>query len=276
MSIAPPVVVDDIVRQPLLYGLLSVLTPRPTADAHWQNGIEWESLGCEAASGIGDPQCDPEDTTGLPKVLDEANGALGEASPFTIYAAYQCSPVGHTIEYAMDRAIERLQNREQARVEQAIWLGDLDNEGFAPAAVNAGDAASTIAVAIGELENWLGSNYGSTGVIHMTRAAALAGLAALALVTSSGRLYTALGTPVVAGAGYPGTSPAGAAPASGQTYLYATPALVGYRSEIFPGAEPTSAGLDRSRNDLKAVAERTYVVGWDPCGTAYSIADLEG
>lgn len=274
MSYAPPTVVEGVARQPLPGGLLSVLTPRGGADAHWQNGIEWETLGCAPVSGIGDPSCDPEEpTTGLPKQFQDS-GDLGEASPFTVYGSYKCNPVGHTIEYAQDRATEHLLAREEARVEQAIWTGDLDNQGFAEGAVNAGSAAVSVRRAIAQLEGWIGRNYGSLGVIHMTREAAFIAAAGDELTLKNGKLYTSLGTPVVAGAGYPGTGPTGQSPAGGQTYMYATPALVGYRSEVFPGSTPPSAGLDRSKNDLYAVAERTYVVGWDPCGTAYAIASF--
>lgn len=274
MSVAPPVVVDDITRQPLPYGLLSVLVPRAdTTDGHWQNGIEWESLGCAPASGIGEPECDTDDMIGLPKRFND-RADLGEASPFTVYGSYKCNPAGHTIQFARDRATEHLLAREEARAEQAIWTGDLGNEGFATGSSNAGAGAVSVTRAIAELEGWVGRNYGSLGVIHMTREAALIGVQSLALVITGNRLYTALGTPVIAGAGYPGTGPAGQAPAGGQSYMYATPAMVGYRSEPFVGAQPTSAGLDRAKNDLYAVAERTYVIGWDPCGTAYAIATL--
>ncbi len=266
MNFAPPVVVQGDPRTGLPYGLLSVLVPRTTSDPHWQNGILWEALTCQPASGIGDPQCDPEETIGLPKTF-AAGSEEGEATPFTVYGSYVCSPVGHDIAYAQERATEHLQAREEARAEQALWTGDLGNTGFAVGATELTDVTG-VERGIAALEGWLGSVYGSLGVIHMTREAALLGLAALALVVRGNTLYTALGTPVVAGAGYPGTDPAGAAPAAGHTFMYATPALLGYRSEPFVGGTPPGALLDRENNDLFAVVERTYVIGFDPCGVA--------
>lgn len=273
MASAPALIVEGIARQPLPYGLFSVLTPRSSGDDHWQNGIQWETLGCAPVSGIGDPQCDPAVTTGLPKNLDNGAGDLGEATPFTVYGVYTCNPVGHTLDYAQQRATEHLLAREEARVEQALWTGDLDNGGFAAGATEAGTGMS-LARAVARIDEWLAVNYGSQGVIHMTREAALLGLSELALTVKGNSLVTALGTPVVAGAGYPGTGPAGQAPAVNTTYLYGTPALSGYRSEVFPAVTPVAAGLDRGTNDLHAVAERTYVVGYDPCGTAYVLANL--
>lgn len=269
-------VVDGIPRQPLPYGLFSVLVPRISADAHWEyDGVTWETLTCEPASGIGVYNCEnPDQTTGLPKGFT-ANGDVGEADVFHVYGAYRCTPVGHTLDYARDRAAEHLQVREEAVAEQAIWTGDLDTEGFAANAEEAVSGAVSITRAIGALEQWIARAYGSQGVLHMTREAAVAGIAADALVVVGNQVRTVLGTPVVAGTGYPGTGPAGQEPTDGQTYIYVTPGLLGYRSEVFPGTDTVQAGFDKTNNNLTAVAERAYSIGWDPCGTAYALANFE-
>lgn len=255
MSFAPAQVVPGIPRTALPYGLFSVLTPREGADTHWQNGITWETLTCEPVSGIGDPSCEPDATTGLPKEF-LTGGEHGEATPFTVYGSYVCSPVGHTIEYAQEQATAHLLAREEARVEQALWTGDLDNGGFAAGAIDLGSNLSPEG-AVGVLEAWLSQVYGSLGVLHTDRGTATLLLEAGVVKPSGNTLYTVLGTPVVAGAGYPV-----------QGLVHATPALMGYRSEVFLGVSPASAGFDRAQNDLYAVAERTYVIGYDPCGTA--------
>lgn len=268
MAYAPAVVVEGPARQALPYGLFSVLTPRSSGgDPHWQNGVIWETLTCEPVLGLGDPSCDTgRDTTGIPKQF-AASGLPGAATPFAVYGSYTCTPLGHSPEYAQAQAVAHLLAREEARVEQAIWSGDLDNTGFITGATSVGTALS-LARGLAALEQWIATEYGSLGVIHVTRDVALLLLGAQLAVVKGSSLYTALGTPIVAGAGYPGTSPLGAAPAAGSAYLYATPALLGYRSEPFAGASPASAGFDRATNDMLAVAERTYVVGWDSCGTA--------
>ena len=120
MAFAPATVVDPIARTALPFGLFSVVTPRPVGDSRWENGAIWEPLTCGPASGIGEVDCDPEvDTIGLPKVMAEPGGT-DEATPFTIYGSYECSPIGHTLEYAQERATEHLIAREEARAEQAI------------------------------------------------------------------------------------------------------------------------------------------------------------
>lgn len=257
--------VPGITRTPLPYGLFSVLTPRPgDSDGHWQQGVHWEALTCAPADGLSDP-CPPGgDAIGLPKNLTEG-GEHASAAPFTIYGHYTCSPVGHPIGFAQDRAVEHLVVREEARVEQALWTGDLGNGGFAAGATDLGSDLSPEA-AVAALEVWIAQTYGSLGVLHTDRGTATLLIEAGVVKPSGNTLYTVLGTPVVAGAGYPA-----------EGLIHATPALMGYRSEVFPGASPTSAGFDHSQNDLYAVAERTYVIGWDPCGTAVAgVSNVSG
>src|SRR5699024_3125298 len=83
-----------------------------------------------------------------------------------------------------------------------------------------------------------------------------------AIERRSGRLETRLGTPVVAGTGYAGDTVIG------------SPRVFGYRSEVFTSSNNAGDLLDRSTNDLYAVAERRYVLGFDPCGVG--IVQLAG
>lgn len=206
---------------------------------------------------------------GLPKDLGANGGGLGTASPFTVYGHFTCSPVGFSPEMAQDRATQHLLAREEARVEQAFWTGDLLNDPNLAESANdltptpPGTAVSADA-GIAALENFVAGVYGSLGVVHMTRGAASVLLARDRLVQTGSRLTTGLGTPVVAGAGYPGTSPAGADPGVGETWVYVTPALFGYRSEVFTSSNRSGDLFDRATNDLYAVAERTYLLGFDP------------
>lgn len=271
--IVPRATVVGAPRQPLPYGLFSTFTLRP-AGGRWEGGgVQFETLTCEPVDGIGAIDCDPQVTVGLPKNLDKNAGDVGEASPFTVYGHFNCSPMAYSVEEAQQKALEHLEAREQARAEQALWTGDLGNvPSLASGAttLNGGVAVSP-AEALGMLEQWIGEEYGSLGVIHMTR-----GLVVLyddQIVVQGTSLRTKLGTPVVAGAGYPGSSPAGAAAAAGNSWAYASPALFGYRSDVFYPSNEAGDLLDRSTNDLYAVAERTYLLGFDPCGTAAVLVD---
>ena len=262
MAFAPPTVVDPIARTALPFGLLSVVTPRPVGNSRWENGVVWEPLPCAPASGIGPVDCDPEEpVNGLPKVMAEAAGT-DDAVPFTVYGSYECSPIGHTLEYAQDRATEHLIAREEARAEQAIWTGDLGNTpNFSEGATAAG-AARLPHLALAEAEQYIATGYGSLGVIHMSRLVASILLSEDALEVRGNRLFTKLGTPVIAGAGYPGSHPDGVQEGE---WIVASPALMAYRSEVFTPTNRAGDLLDRANNNLYGVAERRYLVGWDEC-----------
>lgn len=216
----------------------------------------------------------PVPTPGIPKNLDDSPTDTSEASPFTVYAPFECSPVGNTPASAQDYATGKLQAGEENAVERAFWTGYLGNSPSLGVPSTLGSAtAETIATgltpaeALAALEQYAAENYnGSQGVIHLTRAAALIMAAASLIVRSGNSLSTALGTPVVAGTGYAGTGPDGAAPADGQAWAYVTPQLFGYRSEIFTSTNRAGDLLDRATNDLYAIAERTYLLAFDPCG----------
>lgn len=214
----------------------------------------------------------PGPNIGMPKDLDSNSGDLGLATPFTVYGHFTCSPVGYPLAAAQDLATAHLLNREEQRVEQAFWTCDLGNApGLAcstPFDVSEGVGGDPVCYGIGALEAYLATNYGNLGVIHMTRATALAAIAAECVTSTGGRLFTALGTPVAAGSGYPGTSPLGQPAIPGTAWMYATPALFGYRSEVFTSTAVPGDRFTQATNDLMAVAERTYLLGYDPCGTA--------
>ena len=74
--------------------------------------------------------------------------------------------------------------------------------------------------------------------------------------TGRRQLQTMTGTPVVAGAGYNLDLGEG-----GTVKIYGTGAIVIRRSSV-----STLIGVDRGVNDFLALAERTYLVGWD-CAT---------
>lgn len=257
VAIAPPQVVNGAARAPLPYGLFSILGFRG-GEERWESGVVFEALTCEPAGGIGNPDCAPETPTpGLPKTLDQGMGPLGEASPFFVYGHHACSPIGGTFDRAQDLANQHLQVREEARVEQALWTGDLGNvpnlsgaNGYA-APVNLGTLSPWRAVSL--LEQELAKRYGSLGVIHMSREIASRLMKEGDLVRQGGRLFTALGTPIVAGTGY------------ASDRIVGTPALFGYRGDVFTSSNRPGDLLDRGTNDLYAVAEREYLVGFDEC-----------
>ncbi len=258
--IAPGALVTGAPRQPLPFGLFSAFAIRPEGDGRWQAGVRWEVAPCTAPDGIGAPWCPPDEETiiGLPKDLTPNVPPVGEASPMTIYGHYACSAMSNTFAEAQRLANEHLTSREESRVEQALWTGDLGNvpnfsgaNGY-PAPTDVG-VYDSVVDALASIEQWMADEFGTLGVIHMSRRTAT--MLAKHLESRGGRLYTkALGTPVVAGAGY------------GNDAIIGTPAVFGYRSEMFDSSARPGDLMDRGNNDMVAVAERTYVIGFDPCG----------
>lgn len=288
VNVAPAALVEGAVRQTLAHGLFSAFTLRPDSRDRWESGARWEPGTCEPVDGIGQAQCDPEDTVGLPKELDSNLPGWGNASPFTVYGHFQCSPVGYSAERAQALADDHLYAREEARVERAFWTGDLgnipnlrqtlDTDGtpVLTEVVNpTPGTAVDFVVGLGLLEAALAESYGSIGVIHMSRLAGSVATSRQVVQTTGGRLTSHLGTPIVAGAGYPGTGPTGQVPTGNTTWMYATPALFGYRSEVFRSSNRPGDLFDRARNDLYAVAERSYLLGFDPCGVFAVLVDLD-
>lgn len=278
-NFAPPLYVEGPERVALPYGLFSVVPPRPAGDEKWLNGVQWEPLSCSPASGIGEPECEPAegggtDAVGLPKTL-AAPGGVEEASAFTVYGMHKCSPVGRTPEEAQARARAHLMAREEARVEQALMTGDLENEPNFQGAVDLTSGATTPVEALALLEGFIASTYGSQGVIHVSRTGATRWAADYLITGSGGKLTTMLGTPVVAGAGYEANvGPTGSEGAAGTVWAYATPALFAYRGDIFEPSNRPGDLLDRADNNLYAIAEREYLLGWDPCGVAAAQFEL--
>lgn len=271
-SVAPPAVVAGSTRTALPHGLFPTIQWRPSGADRWESGVVAEFLHCEPAGGIG-PDCG-DTVTGLPKEFPGGSGTA-TASQFTVYGHWKCSPVGWTPEQAQARALDHLFAREEQRVEQAYWTGDLDNAAtLRGATALATGAAQTLSTGIGLLEEWLGAVYGSLGVIHVTRTAATALLGADLASASGQRLTTGLGTPVAAGGGYDGSGPAAEVPAAGTVWAYASPPLFGYRSDPFPSSSRSGDLLDKGVNDLYAVAERTYLLGAEPCGAAAVLLTL--
>jgi len=261
----PPLVVEGRPRQILPYGLFTVVDWRDSSDQHWVNGVEWEAMTCQPASGYDDPDC-VKDQGFQQKFAN--TWPTGSAERFTVQGSYRCgSPAGgQRLLLGQEQANAHLLSREEGQAEFYTWqrLASVATD------VNTGGSL-TPAAALAALELWLGRTYGSLGVIHADRGAASLWTTNGAVEAKGSHLFTKIGTPVSAGGGYPMTSPAGAAPAAGETWVFASPSLFGYRGQVYSGS-PRNAlsdgGFDRSMNDVYAVSNRDYVVAYDPCGVA--------
>lgn len=272
---------------PLSYGLWdTVQTPSPDG-VHWQQGVTWTERcptgdttydECLAVTGTGEP---PEPAAKTANVGQDTRGATA----FTVYAEFECSPVG--LANAETIASDALARVEQKQVETAFWTGTAGGQDivFPHLAANAEvlDAqdivlqtvaspvvtGADVAQALGTLEQELAECYSGQGIIHVPRSV-LPTLAAWNLIeVSGGRLVTTAGNLVVAGGGYTGSGPDGSAPADGTAWIYATGAAWAYRSDVYVSRLRDS--LDRSTNTIRMLAERTYLLGFECCHLAAHI-----
>jgi hypothetical protein len=275
-------IVDPPAFSPLPYGLWEATQTRNADSPHWQNGVTWVERcpdggttydECLAVTGTGGPPPEP------PAKADNVDQTFRGATPFTVVAEFDCSPVG--LRDAETVASDALARIEQQQVETAFWTGvaggqtlvfphlaadaevvdtqDIVLQTAASPAVTGADVAQ----ALGELEADLAGCYAGQGIIHVPRVA-LPTLAAWNLVEErDGRLYTAAGNLVVVGGGYTGSGPDGSAPAAGTTWIYATGAVFGYRGDVQVTSPRDS--IDRSANTMRMIAERTYVLGFECC-----------
>lgn len=299
----PRQVVDAPTFTPPQYGLFSVVQTPSTPDVHWQNGITWSSycpvnMGsatydeCIAVTGAG---AVPEPSVKSDNVEHEVRGA----TPFTPYVRFDCATVGN--EQAVEVATDALSRTEGWQVEHAFWTGLVDGKtlAFPHLAANAevldsngvvlqtaaspvvtGTTAMDVTTALGLIEQALADCYGGQGVIHVPPKL-LPSLDAHQLLrvvnarnVGSGRfdrqLQTLNGNLVAVGAGYPGTSPSGAAPASGTSWIYATGAVSMRRGDV--KITPRNSAINRDNNTIEMIAERTYVLAWDCCHIAANVA----
>lgn len=283
--------VDPPRRQPMPYGLFTVVDERPVDDPHLLQGVEYMPL-CGGAGTTFD-YC----VTGGPGpgFYQTASRTLRGATPFTVFSEVDCSPVGDTWTQAGDDAENILKTTEQYQVERAFWTGQvagLDNQMYPHLAANSAVTQSVVTggltitlqtqavivsggplspvSAIGLLEGQLAACYDGQAVLHVPETA-IPALANLNMLDQKGAgLYTKNGNRVVAGAGYTGSSPTGTTPAPGTTWMYGTGQLFMYRGAIQRVAREADS-LDRSTNTLKMRAYRTYVLGWDCCHFAVQI-----
>lgn len=283
------------------FGLLSSLdfALRTPTDPHWQMGVNYESIcgvaqttydDCIAVTGAGQGQPVPPSP---PKSSNGAGLVKRGATSFTVYTEVDCSAVGFW-DRAEEIVGEQITRTEQYQVEQAFWTGVAGGQVVAYPHLQAntqildessiilqtaatqvsGGAVMDVVEGIGRLEATLGACYDGTGILHVPVALAAAMAENMLLVRDGNRYRTPKGHIVVLGDGYRGTGPAdapGAAAPTTTAWVYATGMMFIYRSPVTI-IRPQSSTIDKAENTVKAIAERTYVLGWDCCHAAVQIS----
>jgi hypothetical protein len=276
---------------PRNFGLLSVVQARyDEPDAHWRNGGTWQDI-CGLGGSTFDPNCltatsIPVSGAPAPAKVDNIDWNTYGATPFTVVAEVDCSPVGYSQEEQRARAVDALTRTEAYQVEYAFWTGTAGgvtnrvyphlaateavyDGGLYPivqmqcAALQVtGTTILDIIEGLGRIEAALAACYQGKGVIHVPVLLATQMFQWNLVKADGAQLRTQSGNLVAIGGGYPGTGPTGAA-ISNALWIYATGPIFAYRSaaETFKFSEM----LDRTTNTLKTIVERTYLLGYSCC-----------
>lgn len=294
---APPRVVVDPPRpatRPI--GLLDYVDWQPNDGPNrWAgNGVEWMAE-CSGGATIALDPCiwAVTGTSGTNAYSETESRRMRGATPFTVYSSFSCSPVDF-YSRANQLAEDALRRDEGWQAEYTFWTGNTVNSSGVAATVYPHLAAAvpvldgtvllqpaaTTAVTgtgldprtgLGILEEALATCYGGKGLIHVPLRVFTHLHGNGLLVRDGDRWRTAVGNWVVPGGGYPGTSPAGAAPANSLEggWMYATSPIWGYRSDITVFDPPSN--LNRSIDTVTARAARNYLLAWDCCLLALQV-----
>lgn len=214
------------------------------------------------------------------------------ADTFVVYTWVDCSLVGLGYEELKRRTERAHLNNVQTRVEEIFWTGGAyttyPHLAYSGAEITEVSGGSTVVLqtaadvivtgtvdvveAIGLLEGAMGDCYSGTPIIHVPQEV-VAHLVANHLIEQKGQqLRTLNGSIIAASPGYPGTSPAGVAPASGTTWIYATGSVKMWQSPITYTARDVREVLGRDINDTVLVAEQWFALGWDCCHFAINVS----
>lgn len=245
-------------------GLFQVATGPLDLPTHARiGGLQYETSTCAF------PSCYTVNclsSHGSKTLTNQRSLILGD--PFLVYSSIDCAPVGLTDERLHSFLYEELVAAEQAVVERTFSTqaceqapGLANNAGVVT--LTSGTAVDPVK-AVSLLEDWLYARYGLPGVLHVPAAlTSYFDFLWLGDQDNRGAWKTRMGTAISYG-NYAGATPAGVAPAAGETWLYITGQVAVWRtpdSDLF--YTTIAEVLNRTNNQLTAVMEREYVVTFD-------------
>ncbi|WDZ84023.1 hypothetical protein [Micromonospora cathayae] len=256
----PLVYVDAPATTPYRYGLFSAAAVVDPADQReFQAGVEWEPLCVDAPAPTNIAAAsDPDRAT---MVLPDGVPSV-KAGVIRLYAGLTGRSVARPD--LLERARRALGAVEQQSLEHYVWTGEGDTEVYladAGTEVLAGSDVTPVPLetGVGLLEARIGDRAGVLGVLWAPRWTggwfAEKGQSRI----EGPRLVGPLGNPIVF-AQTTGVGPGGAAPGAGEAWLYGTGPVMVRRSAVFLPKLPEA--LDRKDNEVFAVAQRFYTVGW--------------
>lgn len=253
--------IDAPALRPPAVGLLTAAATGPALSRMEERGFQsWGCGGYRVRASCSDEVANQSWTNPCSNV---------RAEPFFVETKVTASRAGSDPAELVRAATAKLEAVTSAAIARELWTNELttavvDAEFAHPTLVGASDLNAAGAVdpkrAQALLEDYLaGLLDGPVGAIHATRGAA----SVLPEKERVGNVITtSVGTTIIPDAGYTGTSPAGAAPAAGTSWVYATSLPI-----VSLGPIDTLEDFDRAANSLVAVATRPVWVAFE-CGSA--------
>lgn len=269
-----PLPTIEVPSQPVRrVGLLDAAVVRDMTNPHMMSvGAQWEAESCTKARLYPAPCQEPP----YDSFTYDPREALRAVYAFNVYASEICTPVGTSLREAHRRVRTRLELGAQTGVEAALWGGAGTIQGVfqlmnTATLVTPVTAATTLVEAVSTLEQTAAGLGDGPILIHARpRMAAYMGARGLldagpfspSLPASAKELKrTHLGSTVVFGGGYAGTSPDDAtAPSATQEYMFATGRVLIWQSAVVDGP-PEGVGdqtLNLTTNQRAIFAYRTY------------------
>jgi hypothetical protein len=250
------------------YGLFDVATGPLDLPPHaGVGGIEYITPLCTLPNGY-QVACTP----GSKSLTNTTSLIIGQ--PFVVIADLVCGTVGRTEAEFRQMAMNKLVVGEQAVVEMIFSNGAV---GAAPSLANNAanlpmlTPATSIDMAIGELEGWLYARYGSVGIIHVPISAANYVYSDFHVYKDGGVWKTQNGTLVSFG-NYSGNAADGTTPTTGHTTFYITGQMAIWRapdSDVF--ISPYDASVNTTTNQVAMYAEREYVLAYECLGAGVDV-----
>lgn len=197
---------------------------------------------------------------------------------FAAYGGLTCKPIGTDASSLASKARAAFEQSESTAVEAALMKyrfvenlagAGLPGEWSAPTDLTPTGGAVSPTKGVALLEGFAAREYIGLGTLHVPVTAASLLLVDSGLMWEGDRLYTALGSKVVAGAGYdlPNTGPTGVAAAAGERWMYITgEVLIRQGREVI-----VRDAFDEVNNDHVVLAERGYVVAVDGFAAAVRV-----
>jgi hypothetical protein len=271
VSVCPPLLVAPPPTEAFTGGLFAVARfPELPTDGNgnrWECGIEYEAETCAKPSGWTEV-CPPEVPADKPATL---NFPLVEGKPFTVVLGVTCPLVGYTLQDFERRVRNAFVLCEQRAAEEIFWTGSEENNSLAGTAEAPSDcfvpASATTAAplsltgGVSAIEEYMGSEYCGTPVIHAPRGVAAFASKQQQVFGAPGRQTTALGSRWAFGGGYAvNTGPDGTPAPDGVAWLYGTGQVNIWRSELWINPDDLRYAFNTRTNDVLVYAERKYVV----------------